>query len=197
MGRVPQGMPEAPGEIGLDLGIVEQVAPVVEQQHIAVVEQAIAAPVPDPEVAVKRQEIVQIGRHHVVLDVAIQRLERPDQQQVRHPGRRQHPAVEDAGPRLVLVIHAPEGVDRRAQLHDVDANAGQLLPQRAAEMLQIVALHAALPADRQRAPREAARRIHRPFSAGLADGGRQGLSAIAPTGRGHPREGSRRQQVPP
>ena len=132
------------GLVGLlQLGIAEDVGAIVEREHVAVVEEAPALALEGRQELVERVEVLEIGLVHVLGDVVVDRQDHAAVRERGDPGGLDVEDVVGAGARDVLGDRLGVLV-RVRQFLDVEADAGQVLPERAREVPGLERLQAGL-----------------------------------------------------
>ena len=120
----------------LQLRIVEYVLAIVKSELIAVVEHAPLLAFVHRDRLVQRVVVVQVGLVHVLGDIVVDRHDDAAIRERRDPGRLDVENVVGAGAsdvfgdRLGILVGVGE-------LHDVEIDAGQRLPQRPGEILRL------------------------------------------------------------
>ncbi len=134
-------------EVVLQIGAGEDVLAVVEQEHVAVIREAVDLPVDRHlVVAIGRGDHLQLVAEAVLVDVGIELLERAGLCQVGHPRRNHVERVVRAGAGAILLHDLGEHFGGRHFDH-FDLAAGLLFPQRAGEIERVERLQSRLPDD--------------------------------------------------
>ena len=134
--RDRQGFAELPLVSRFQLRIVEYVLAIVESELIAVVEHAPLLAFVHRDRLVQRVVVVQVSLVHVLGDIVVDRQNDAAIREGRDPGRLDVENVVSArasdvfGDRLGILV-------RVGELHDVEIDAGQRLPQRPGKILRL------------------------------------------------------------